>query len=111
MPGDIRFATVSVSDSHLCGITREPVTWCIGFPGDGEVGNGIRYGIEVDGVFTLTSFVRVERWTNLVSIAVGWGSSCAVNEPGTPICWGYWARIGMGNDTMRWIPAEQAQPQ
>jgi alpha-tubulin suppressor-like RCC1 family protein len=111
-PGAMRFTSVSVSESHLCGITIDMRGWCIGMPGDGEMGNGVRYGFEVAGVPTLKEFVGLAgSWTNLASIATGWGSSCAVTDAGTPLCWGYWARIGTGSDLVRWLPTTQAVPE
>ena len=114
-PGDLRFTTLSVSDSHTCGLTPEKRAWCIGFPGDGEMGNGIRYGFEAPGVSTLKNFVQVApgvaNVTQLESVSVGWGSSCAIDNAGRPFCWGYWARIGVGSDAVQWLPVMQAFPQ
>lgn len=80
--GGHHFASVSVGDSHACGVTVEQVAYCWGNGSEGRLGTG-------DTLARLEpAEVQFARPMTVTQIDAGANGTCAVATPAPAYCWG-----------------------
>jgi alpha-tubulin suppressor-like RCC1 family protein len=89
--GGHTFQWVSAGLHHTCGVTTAGETWCWGFNGDGQLGDGSTNASDAP--------VKVSSAEVFVAVSAGAWHSCAVTDTGQGYCWGYGANGQLGNGT------------
>lgn len=80
--------------NHTCALRADRTVWCWGGNGDGATG----YGQIGDGTLdNAPSPVQVVGLDEVVAVAAGGWSTCAVRADRSAWCWGYGERGGLGD--------------
>jgi alpha-tubulin suppressor-like RCC1 family protein len=85
-----------------CAVLEDGSAWCWGAGNSGSLGNGALSGPDLCGPSSLPCAktpVRVSGLTDVVSIAAGDGSACALLASGAVECWGSDSLGSLGNGT------------
>ena len=100
--GERTFVSLSVGDSHTCGITDNGDTYCWGLGTSGQLGNGTR-----DSQFEP---VPVSGGIRFQALSAGANHTCAITRLGIVYCWGSSAngQIGLGKFSDQLSPAPVA---
>ncbi|KAH9249845.1 hypothetical protein BASA81_012320, partial [Batrachochytrium salamandrivorans] len=85
---------VSLGDKHACFVAVGGKLYCMGDNQFGQLGTG-----NTTAQTALTPVVGLAA-ENIVSVACGFGHTCAVNRAGAMFCWGYnaYGRLGNGRN-------------
>ena len=92
--------SIAAGWSHTCAVLVGGAMRCWGYNLYGQLGNGLGANspvpVEVLGLAA-----------PVLSVAGGWGHTCAVLSGGSPRCWGYNAQGQLGNGSLAdsWAPA------
>jgi alpha-tubulin suppressor-like RCC1 family protein len=119
--GGLRFASVTGSVNHTCGVTPASVAYCWGLNEFGQLGIGTRQGPEACHLFFITPEEGAPCSTRPVpvygehafrSVAAGEWFSCGVKISRVAFCWGYNGdgRLGDGTTQSRLRPRRVADP-
>ncbi len=92
---------VGVGYQHSCALKGDGTVWCWGRGDQGAIGSVVGAG-----VLRVTTPQQVAGLTDVVQIASGTVSTCALRREGTVWCWGYNAngQIGDGTGVTRYTP-------
>ena len=96
--GGLTFASLSAGSSHTCGLTTGGDTYCWGFNGGGQLGDGT--------TISRSSPTPVTGGLTFASVSVG-EITCGVATDGTAYCWGG-GRLGDGSSSMSSSPVAVA---
>jgi hypothetical protein len=77
---DLRFTTLSVGSTHMCGLTGDGAAWCWGENGDGQLGTGTPLPAPTPA--------RVATDVPFGAISAGSRHTCALGADGALFCWG-----------------------
>jgi len=81
---DLRFARMSVSGYHGCGLTANGTAWCWGSNTYGQLGDGTKISRDYPkAVLTSKKFTAIT-----VGTQVDRGFTCALTQGGAVYCWG-----------------------
>jgi alpha-tubulin suppressor-like RCC1 family protein len=87
---DVKFGSIYAGDRHTCGISLALATYCWGWNGDGQLG---------DGTATNRSQpVAVGAGLGLTSLALGGQHTCGLSAGGAAYCWGWNGNGQLGDD-------------
>ena len=102
---DLQFVSVSVGNTHTCGLTALGLPMCWGSNSYGQVGDN---SSDTDR-FNPQAVSGFPRFTQL---SLGQDFSCGLKGDGTALCWGYNFNGQLGNNTTlnRLTPTQVAQP-
>ena len=104
-------AAIAAGDSHACALLDNGTVKCWGLNNGGQLGSVTNAGADTLNPGPLDVWI-----SNITRIATGLDHTCAVNDQGTPFCWGrnntgqlgVGANAGTGNPT--WQPATVWNP-
>jgi alpha-tubulin suppressor-like RCC1 family protein len=100
--GGITFASLSVGQSHSCGLTAAGVAWCWGLNLSGQLGDGT--------TTTRAQPTQVGGGLTFASISAGGNHTCALTAAGKPYCWGSYSQIGDATAPTQDVKAPRAIP-
>lgn len=86
------WGSVSVGDTHVCGVQTDGSLWCWGGNKNGQLGDGTRV--------TRLSPTRVGGATDWTTVSAGSQHTCAIKNDGTAWCWGANGTGALGNGTL-----------
>ena len=93
--GLVRATQIALGARHGCALGRDGAVYCWGDAGQGQMGVPERGGI------LIAYAVRVQGLADVVRIAAGNGSTCAVHRSGTVSCLGAGRQLGGAGDDPR----------
>jgi len=87
--------SVSVGNSHSCGITTGGAAYCWGNGEGGRLGDG---QFHTSPPYATTVPVPVVGGLSFSALAAGWNSTCAIAANGGAYCWGFglYGQLGQG---------------
>ncbi len=90
---------VSAGASHSCALLDNGTVRCWGFGSYGALGYGNKANVGDDETPGSVAPVDLGAGRTAVQISVGGGSTCALLDNGTVLCWGfgYWGSLGYGS--------------
>ena len=88
---DSGVVAVAVNGAHTCALTSGGGVLCWGSDGGGQLGDGVGYHDQ----FAPTAVHGLSE--GVTAIAVGWNNTCALNDAGGVLCWG-WDNFGQLGD-------------
>jgi hypothetical protein len=89
---DLRFKTISVGGSHVCGIIPEGTAYCFGENGHGQLGDGSQFA-------NYDEPMPVAAGSVFKSVSAGTGHTCGVTMEGRAYCWGLGRYGQLGDGT------------
>lgn len=87
--GGLRFTDLTTNLYHVCGITPAGGTYCWGYNGDGELGDGTT--VDRPGPVAVNGGLR------FTAVSAGWYHTCGVTNNGSAYCWGDNSSGELGN--------------
>jgi alpha-tubulin suppressor-like RCC1 family protein len=85
---DEQFYQIDGHSSHACGLTPKGRVYCWGSGGNHKLGmgDGTQSDKNIPTAISITTIPEADQ--KFVSVAVGFGHSCAVSASGAAYCWG-----------------------
>ncbi len=106
IPAGVTFTSVSAGWLHACAVTQVGSTYCWGYNGEGELGDGTT----TDRLTPVA--VVMPAGVSFTSVSVGRAHTCGLTPGGVAYCWGYnlRGRLGDGTTTNRPTPTAVVMP-
>jgi alpha-tubulin suppressor-like RCC1 family protein len=97
-----RFDHLNAGYLHTCGVTRGGLTFCWGWNGAGQLGNGTT----TDQLTPVQLGVALE----MRQVSAGVRHTCGVTTGNRAYCWGGGGRNGDGTNAVRLLPVPVVAP-
>lgn len=106
MPSGVTFTAISAGYGHTCALGSDSKTYCWGYNGSGQIGDGSSTNRNVPTEVDLPPGVVFS------GVTTGHGHSCALGDDAKAYCWGgnSWGELGDSTTTSRNAPTEVATP-
>jgi len=88
----------TASGAVTCAVLYNGTTWCWGYGGWGQLGNG--------GTASSLSPVPVSTLAATKQVVIGQNSACALRDDGTVRCWGSGGNLGTGSTAQSLVPTQ-----
>jgi alpha-tubulin suppressor-like RCC1 family protein len=91
--GELRFVELAAGGAHTCGVTSAGDVYCWGRGTTGELGAG-----SLEDASTPQAAIPQRGGVPYSRVTAGQHHSCALDDAGTPLCWGWnhFGQVGIG---------------